>query len=248
MKRLGLALILLSILGPAAAQDLFVPDPPPGDSSNRIANTRWVLQNAGGGGGTVTSVFGRIGAVVATSGDYNSNLITNSSGVSGLSVSDALNTLNSSISGFVPTSRTISAGTGLTGGGDLSANRTLTLGSISAGTVLGNTTGGSTTPSGVTPSAVIDLIGSTRGSVLYRGASGWAALTPGTSGYVLTSNGAGADPTYQAAGGSGTVTSVASGTGLTGGPITTTGTLSLASVSNNTILTHIVTGKQPPLS
>lgn len=47
-----------------------------------------------------------------------------------------------------------------------------------------------------TLSALIDVIGSTRGSVLYRGASGWAALTPGTSGFVLTSGGAGADPAW----------------------------------------------------
>lgn len=54
-------------------------------------------------------------------------------------------------------------------------------------------------PSWATLSALIDsAIGSTRGSILYRGASAWAALSPGTSGNVLTSNGTGADPTYQA--------------------------------------------------
>ena len=52
-------------------------------------------------------------------------------------------------------------------------------------------------------SALLDTIGSTRGSVLYRGATGWAVLAPGTSTHVLTSNGAGADPSYQAAGGGG---------------------------------------------
>lgn len=52
-------------------------------------------------------------------------------------------------------------------------------------------------------SGLLDTIGSTRGSVLYRGASGWSALTPGTSTYVLTSNGAGADPSWQASGGGG---------------------------------------------
>jgi hypothetical protein len=79
-----------------------------------------------------------------------------------------------------------------------------------------------------TISALIDVIGSTRGSVLYRGAAGWAALTPGASGTVLSSNGAGADPSYIAAGGTGTVTSVVCGTGLDGGTITTTGTCSLS--------------------
>jgi hypothetical protein len=39
--------------------------------------------------------------------------------------------LNSALSGYVPTTRTITAGNGLTGGGTLSANRTLTLGTPS---------------------------------------------------------------------------------------------------------------------
>jgi hypothetical protein len=51
-------------------------------------------------------------------------------------------------------------------------------------------------------SASLDAIGSTRGSLLERGASGWAIITPGTSGYVWTSNGSGADPSWQAAAGS----------------------------------------------
>lgn len=58
-------------------------------------------------------------------------------------------------------------------------------------------------------SALLDVIGSTRGSVLYRGASGWAILTPGTSGHFLKSNGPGADPSYaSAASGSMTATTV----------------------------------------
>ena len=51
--------------------------------------------SSGGGGGAVTSVFGRTGAVIAVAGDYNSSQITNSSGVTGAFVTDALNTLNS---------------------------------------------------------------------------------------------------------------------------------------------------------
>jgi hypothetical protein len=47
-------------------------------------------------------------------------------------------------------------------------------------------------------SLIDGAIGSTRGSVLYRGAGGWAALTPGTDGHVFTSNGAGADPAWEA--------------------------------------------------
>ena len=53
--------------------------------------------------------------------------------------------------------------------------------------------------------------------------------TPG-AGKVLTSDATGI-ATWQAVSGSGTVTNVAAGTGLTGGPITSTGTLSLANTA-----------------
>jgi hypothetical protein len=48
-----------------------------------------------GGGGAVTSVFGRIGAVVALLGDYAASLITNDSSVPGATVKDALENLDS---------------------------------------------------------------------------------------------------------------------------------------------------------
>jgi hypothetical protein len=56
------------------------------------------------------------------------------------------------------------------------------------------------TISGTSLSNLLDsAIGSTRGALLERGASGWAVVPPGTSGTVLTSNGPGADPAYLAA-------------------------------------------------
>lgn len=66
----------------------------------------------------------------------------------------------------------IIAGTGLSGGGDLSQNRTLN----------------------VNLQTLLDALSSTQGAVLYRGASGWVALAPGTAGQVLTSGGPAADP------------------------------------------------------
>src|SRR3990167_5131170 len=51
--------------------------------------------------------------------------------------------------------------------------------------------------------AALDSLGSTRGQVLYRGASAWTVLSPGTSGSVLLSGGAGADPSWGAAAGGG---------------------------------------------
>lgn len=97
------------------------------------------------------------------------------------------------------------------------------------GTVKSNISGGVAAPSDNTISAVLDkLLGTTRGSVAYRGASAWTSLAPGTSGFALKSNGPGADPTYQAAG-SGTVTSVGLtntyGLVVTGSPVTGAGNL-----------------------
>lgn len=84
----------------------------------------------------------------------------------------------------------------LQGTGYVTANSTLSAqgnGTITA-TAMSNST---------TMSTALDLLGSTRGSVLYRGASGWTVLAPGTSGQVLNSGGAGADPYWGAGGGGG---------------------------------------------
>jgi len=59
----------------------------------------------------------------------------------------------------------------------------------------------------------------TRGSVMIKGAAGWQELAPGTAGDVITSNGAGADPTYQTpsgGGGGGGETNTASNQGVGG--------------------------------
>lgn len=69
--------------------------------------------------------------------------------------------------------------------------------------IAGRSTAGTGAFEELTASGVLDLIGSTRGSVLYRGASGWSLLSPGTSGYVLRTNGAGADPDWVSLGGGG---------------------------------------------
>jgi len=80
-------------------------------------------------------------------------------------------------------------------------------------------------------SEALDLIGSTRGSVLYRGASGWAALAPGTSGHFLKSNGAGADPSYAAAAGGSWSGTATSDLDMAGYKVKTTNNTSLTVVS-----------------
>lgn len=64
--------------------------------------------------------------------------------------------------------------------------------------LLGRNTAGAGVTEEVTASGVLDWIGSTRGQILYRGASTWQALAPGTAGYLLQTNGAGADPSWVA--------------------------------------------------
>jgi hypothetical protein len=55
----------------------------------------------------------------------------------------------------------------------------------------------------VSLSQLLDWGSSTQGAILYRGASGWVALTPGTAGQFLRTGGAAANPTWAAPSGSG---------------------------------------------
>lgn len=54
-----------------------------------------------------------------------------------------------------------------------------------------------------TLSTLIDTIGATQGDILYRASTGWTVLTPGTSGQVLTTGGAGANPAWATSSGGG---------------------------------------------
>jgi len=115
---------------------------------------------------------------------------------------------------------------------DLSASETLGLlgiGGIATGTFLGNISGVPADPTAITLSNYIDtVIGNTQGSILYRNNAAWTTLPAGISGQYLTTQGAAANPQWTSLPAPTTVTSVATGTGLTGGPITTSGTISIA--------------------
>jgi hypothetical protein len=87
------------------------------------------------------------------------------------------------------------------------------------------------------------------GSLLYTSSTGtWATLAPGSNGQVLKL--VGGTPTWGADNsGSGTVTSITAGTGLTGGTITTIGTLELTgqalalhNLSTNGLIARTTTG------
>lgn len=67
-----------------------------------------------------------------------------------------------------------------------------------AGTIWGNDTAAQRPGKAATVSAILDrALGSTRGSILERGASVWGVVAPGAAGLPYTSNGAGFDPSYQ---------------------------------------------------
>lgn len=64
--------------------------------------------------------------------------------------------------------------------------------------VLGRKTSGAGDTEECTASEILDFLGSTQGNILYRGASAWAPLATGTSGYFLKTQGAGANPVWAA--------------------------------------------------
>lgn len=160
-----------------------------------------------------------------------------------------------SVSGFVPDSRQVIAGTGLNGGGPLSSNVTLNANLSNATPESVDTTGSAGVSTDMSRAdhkhPAIDLAdddqvdgllgldnGGTAksivpdaGAVVWSGADGLYLTGVGAPGQVLSSNGTGA-PSWLTITGAGTVTSVdgsggTTGLTLTGGPITAAGTLTL---------------------
>jgi hypothetical protein len=71
--------------------------------------------------------------------------------------------------------------------------------SVANNTIISNVSGGAAAAGANTLTQVLDATaGNARGSVIYRGASAWTALAPGTAGQVLTTGGTGADPSWGA--------------------------------------------------
>lgn len=156
--------------------------------------------------------------------------------------------------GYVPEGRTVTAGTGLLGGGSLAGNITLSLNLATATPqALGTATAGVSTAAArgdhVHPAVDLSDTNETQGSLpLGRGGTGdalspvagavvystgtkFALTNPGIPGQVLTSDGTD-EPLWTTLTGTGTVTSVnasggATGMTFTGGPITVAGTLTL---------------------
>ena len=140
----------------------------------------------------------------------------------------------------------IDTGTGLSGG-PITDSGTILLADITSDRIMANISGVDAPPVPLTLSSILDhILTNARGSMLTRTSLGWVSLAPGSAGTFLKSSGAGADLGWDTPTGSGTVTSVATGTGLTGGPITTTGTVALASISDSRILANVSGGSAAP--
>ncbi|NQU16883.1 MAG: hypothetical protein HQ564_02360, partial [Candidatus Saganbacteria bacterium] len=75
---------------------------------------------------------------------------------------------------------------------------------------------------------------SVQGDILYHDGTSWSRLAAGTSGQFLKTQGSSADPVWAAAGGSGTVTSITAGTGLSGGTIAISGTIAIDNLGVDT--------------
>jgi len=71
--------------------------------------------------------------------------------------------------------------------------------SVANNTIISNVSGGTATAGANTLTQVLDATaGNSQGSIIYRGASAWTVLAPGTAGQVLTTGGTGADPSWAA--------------------------------------------------
>lgn len=157
--------------------------------------------------------------------------------------------------GFVPDSRTVTAGTGLLGGGSLANNITLSLNLATATPqALGTATVGVSTAAAredhVHPAVDLsdpnetqgalplgrggtgDALSPVAGAVVYSTGTKFAVTNPGVAGQVLTSDGTD-EPIWTTLTGTGTVTSVdvsggATGLSFSGGPITISGVITMA--------------------
>jgi hypothetical protein len=146
----------------------------------------------------------------------------------------------------------IAPGTGIdTGGGTIHISGTISLAAVSDRTILANVSGAVAAPTPQTLSLILDgIIGNARGTILARNISGWVGLAPGTNGYYLKTQGTGADVMWDSPVGSGTLTSISAGAGIStgGAPITSSGTVSLATIAADTILANNTPSTAVPTS
>ena len=220
-----------------------VPAPAPGDAvAGKVlgAGGAWIVPPSGSGGGS-SSLAGL--SDVSISSPVNLSLLQYFS-ADGKWHNASLSALGAG------TVTAVYAGAGLAAApSPIVATGTLSLAPITSGSVLANTAGVSAAPVGVPLTALLDAaLGSARGTMVVRGATGWEALPPGPAGKYLMSNGAAADLAWDSPAGAGTVTSIATADGIVGGPISSSGTVRLAPVDPAELLANVTGAAAAPTS
>lgn len=137
----------------------------------------------------------------------------------------------------------VATGSGLTGG-PITGAGTISLASIANNAVMGNLTGLTAAPSAVLLPALLNALDVFQGDLGSGGVKGLVPA-PAADDYAKFLRG---DGTWAATvdNFSGTVTSIATGTGLTGGTITGSGTISLAAINDQTLLVNLSGGSAAP--
>lgn len=119
----------------------------------------------------------------------------------------------------------------------LSLITNVNLAAMPALTVKANVTSVGASPADVSVQTLLNVIGSGQGTLMEYGASGWTGLAPSANvGFVLTSNGVGADPSYQATTGA-TIAQLNATGALLGTAVTTLSGYDAATYSTITNLT-----------
>jgi hypothetical protein len=113
---------------------------------------------------------------------------------------------------------------------------------LTSGQIVGNSTAGQTTARPENVTAILDrALGSTRGAIIERGASGWAITGPNaTAGLAWISQGAGADPIYGVVG--------LAGGGCAAALTASNGGVLYSTASNCTILAGTSNASRPLIS
>jgi hypothetical protein len=181
--------------------DAIAPSPTTGDVIY-YNGTHWVSAGIGTSGQVLTVTAGVPAWAGSAAGAPSTATYITQTADAGLSAEFAMGSLGT---GLVKNATTTGIPSIAVAGTDYVAPGSATTSGVTMSTarVLGRTTASTGAIEELTFSGLLDQIGNTRGSILERGAAGWQIVSPGTSTYVWTSNGSGADPTWQAASGGG---------------------------------------------
>jgi hypothetical protein len=202
---------VLSATGGGGGGDALVANPLSQFAATTSAQLAGVITNETGTGSLVFATSPTL--VTPVLGTPSSGTLTNCTGLPGAATTGAYTAAGLTLSTARLLGRS-TAGTGaaeeITLGTNLSFTGT-TLNAAGGGSysfaatqrIYGRNTAGAGAGEEVTLSQVLDWASSTQGSLIFRGASTWAALGPGTVGQVLQSGGSGANPSWITASGGG---------------------------------------------